>query len=74
MITEGYQGEWNRTAVSAAARLLTEHPDCKPWIKRIVLMAGSVRIGYKGKPPAAAKDKKTRSGARPAKRARKGRA
>jgi inosine-uridine nucleoside N-ribohydrolase len=28
------------------ARLLTEHPDCKPWIKRIVLMGGSVRVGY----------------------------
>jgi inosine-uridine nucleoside N-ribohydrolase len=34
------------------ARLLREHPDCKPWIRRIVLMAGSVHVGYKGKPPA----------------------
>jgi purine nucleosidase len=34
-----------------AARLLREHPDCKPWIKRIVLMAGSVRVGYKDAPP-----------------------
>lgn len=25
LITEGYQGEWNRTAVSAAARVLTQH-------------------------------------------------
>jgi inosine-uridine nucleoside N-ribohydrolase len=33
------------------ARLLTEHPDCKPWIKRIVLMGGAVRVGYKGTPP-----------------------
>lgn len=33
------------------ARLLREHPDCKPWIRRIVMMAGSVRIGYKGKAP-----------------------
>lgn len=33
------------------ARLLKEHPDCKPWIKRIVLMGGSVRVGYKGKAP-----------------------
>jgi inosine-uridine nucleoside N-ribohydrolase len=33
------------------ARLLREHPDCKPWIRRIVLMAGSVRVGYKGKAP-----------------------
>ncbi len=34
------------------ARLLREHPDCKPWIKRIVLMGGSVRVGYKDKAPA----------------------
>ncbi|HTU90802.1 MAG TPA: nucleoside hydrolase [Gemmataceae bacterium] len=33
------------------ARLLHEHPDCKPWIKRIVMMAGSVRAGYNGKSP-----------------------
>jgi purine nucleosidase len=33
------------------ARLLTEHPDCKPWIKRIVLMGGSVRVGYEPKSP-----------------------
>src|SRR5262249_48193271 len=31
--------------------LLTKHPDCKPWIKRIVLMGGAVRVGYKNKPP-----------------------
>jgi purine nucleosidase len=31
------------------ARLLREHPDCKGWIKRIVLMGGSVRRGYKDK-------------------------
>jgi hippurate hydrolase len=30
--------------------LLTQHPDCKPWIKRLVIMGGSVRIGYDGKP------------------------
>ncbi|HWG47120.1 MAG TPA: nucleoside hydrolase [Gemmataceae bacterium] len=34
------------------ARLLREHPDCKPWIKRIVMMGGSVRLGYNGKAPA----------------------
>jgi purine nucleosidase len=33
------------------ARLLADHPDCKPWIKRIVLMGGSVRVGYEGKAP-----------------------
>jgi inosine-uridine nucleoside N-ribohydrolase len=33
------------------ARLLSEHPDCKPWIKRIVLMGGSVRVGYAPKSP-----------------------
>src|SRR5262249_5256496 len=36
------------------ARLLREHPDCKPWIKRIVLRGGAIRVGYDGKPPAAA--------------------
>lgn len=34
------------------ARLLREHSDCKPWIKRIVMMGGSVRVGYNGKTPA----------------------
>src|SRR5262245_14325549 len=33
------------------ARLITDHPDCKPWIKRVVLMGGAVRVGYNGKPP-----------------------
>jgi inosine-uridine nucleoside N-ribohydrolase len=33
------------------ARLFREHPDCKPWIKRLVLMGGSVRAGYSGKAP-----------------------
>jgi purine nucleosidase len=33
------------------ARLLADHPDCKPWIKRIVLMGGAVRVGYEGKAP-----------------------
>jgi inosine-uridine nucleoside N-ribohydrolase len=33
------------------ADLLTRHPDCKPWIKRIVLMAGAIHTGYeKGSP------------------------
>ncbi|MBV9124966.1 MAG: nucleoside hydrolase [Planctomycetes bacterium] len=36
------------------ARLLADHPDCKPWIKRIVLMGGSVHVGYRGRPPAEA--------------------
>jgi inosine-uridine nucleoside N-ribohydrolase len=36
------------------ARLLTEHPDCKPWVRRIVLMGGSIRVGYEGRPPAEA--------------------
>lgn len=34
------------------ARLLAEHPDSKPWIKRVVMMGGAVRVGYNGKPPA----------------------
>jgi inosine-uridine nucleoside N-ribohydrolase len=33
------------------ARLFREHPECKPWIKRIVMMGGSVRVGYNGKEP-----------------------
>jgi inosine-uridine nucleoside N-ribohydrolase len=33
------------------ARLLKEHPDAKPWIKRLVVMGGAVRVGYKGKEP-----------------------
>ncbi len=33
------------------ARLLKEHPDAKPWIKRLVLMGGSVHVGYNGKKP-----------------------
>jgi hippurate hydrolase len=32
------------------AELMATHPDCKPWIKRIVVMGGSVRVGYDGKP------------------------
>ncbi len=35
------------------ARLLKEHPDCKPWIKSIVLMGGSMTIGYDGEKPRA---------------------
>lgn len=37
--------------LSNIAELLAKHPDCKPWIKRIVLMGGSVRVGYNAKPP-----------------------
>jgi purine nucleosidase len=33
-------------------RLITEHPESKPLIKRIVIMGGAVRVGYNGKPPA----------------------
>jgi inosine-uridine nucleoside N-ribohydrolase len=33
------------------AELFRRHPDCKPWVKRLVVMAGSVRVGYSGKPP-----------------------
>ncbi len=32
------------------ARLLKDHPDAKPLIKRIVLMGGSIHVGYDGKP------------------------
>src|SRR5262249_12849469 len=40
--------------LSNIAELLTKHPDCRPWIKRLVVMGGSVRVGYDGKPPAEA--------------------
>ena len=33
-------------------RLLMDHPDAKPWIRRIVVMGGAVRVGYNGKAPA----------------------
>lgn len=36
------------------ARLIDRHPDCKPWIRKIVWMGGSIRAGYDGKPPAVA--------------------
>jgi inosine-uridine nucleoside N-ribohydrolase len=36
------------------ARLLNDHSDCKPMIKRIVLMGGAVKVGYENKPPAEA--------------------
>jgi inosine-uridine nucleoside N-ribohydrolase len=29
------------------ARLLTDHPDCKPWIKRVILRGGSTRTDSK---------------------------
>lgn len=32
-------------------RLITDHPEAKPWIKRIVIMGGAVRVGYNAKPP-----------------------
>jgi inosine-uridine nucleoside N-ribohydrolase len=31
--------------------LITNHPEAKPWIKRIVIMGGAVRVGYDAKPP-----------------------
>jgi purine nucleosidase len=34
------------------AELLEKHPDCRPWIKRLIVMGGAVRVGYQGKPPA----------------------
>jgi hypothetical protein len=34
--------------------LLAKHPECKPWIKRVVLMGGAIRVGYEGKPPTVA--------------------
>lgn len=31
--------------------LITRHPEAKPWIRRVVMMGGSVRVGYGGQPP-----------------------
>ncbi|GDY19588.1 hypothetical protein LBMAG56_09330 [Verrucomicrobiota bacterium] len=36
------------------AKLLETHPDCKPWLARIVVMGGAIRVGYNGRPPVAA--------------------
>ncbi|MHC4401738.1 MAG: nucleoside hydrolase [Planctomycetota bacterium] len=33
------------------AELIRKHPEAKPWIKRIVLMGGSLRVGFDGQPP-----------------------
>jgi competence ComEA-like helix-hairpin-helix protein len=33
------------------AELLTRHPDCKSWIKRMVVMAGAIRTGYDERSP-----------------------
>jgi purine nucleosidase len=52
---KAHRGELTLLAIGPLtniARLLREHPDCKPWIKRLVLMGGSVRAGYNGKAPA----------------------
>jgi len=31
--------------------LITRHPEAKPWIKRVIIMGGSIRVGYRGQPP-----------------------
>jgi inosine-uridine nucleoside N-ribohydrolase len=49
---KAHPGEITLVAVGPltnVAELLTKHADCKPWIKRIVIMGGSVKIGYNGK-------------------------
>jgi purine nucleosidase len=33
------------------AELFRKHPDCKPWLKRLVVMGGALRVGYGMKPP-----------------------
>jgi inosine-uridine nucleoside N-ribohydrolase len=33
------------------AALLRRHPECKPWIGRLVVMGGALEVGYSGKPP-----------------------
>jgi hypothetical protein len=34
------------------AELLRRHPECKPWIRRLVVMGGAVNVDYEGKSPA----------------------
>jgi inosine-uridine nucleoside N-ribohydrolase len=49
-----HKGEFTLLAIGPLtniAQLIDKHPDCKPWIKRIVLMGGAVKVGYSGKPP-----------------------
>jgi inosine-uridine nucleoside N-ribohydrolase len=36
------------------ARLIEKHPEAKGWIKQFVVMGGSLKVGYDGKPPAIA--------------------
>jgi purine nucleosidase len=51
---KAHRGELTLLAIGPltnAAELLRTHPECKPWIKRIVLMGGAIRVGYSGKPP-----------------------
>ncbi len=33
------------------ARLIEKHPEAKGWIKQFVVMGGSLKVGYDGKPP-----------------------
>jgi inosine-uridine nucleoside N-ribohydrolase len=33
------------------AALFDRHPECKPWLRRLVVMGGALRVGYDGKPP-----------------------
>jgi inosine-uridine nucleoside N-ribohydrolase len=49
-----HPGELTLVAVGPltnVAELVTRHPDCKPWIKRLVIMGGALRVGYNAKPP-----------------------
>jgi len=46
---KAHPGEFTIVALGPLTNLgelLSKHPDCKPWIKRIVLMGGAVRAGY----------------------------
>ncbi len=50
---KAHPGELTLLAVGPltnVAELLRQHPDCKSLIKRLVIMGGSVRKGYDGKP------------------------
>jgi inosine-uridine nucleoside N-ribohydrolase len=37
--------------LTSIATLFDRHPECKPWVRRLVVMGGALRVGYDGKPP-----------------------
>lgn len=51
---EAHRGELTLITIgdlTNVALLLSRYPESSRWIKRLVMMGGSVRVGYSGKPP-----------------------